>query len=59
MRHFPAEWRRENPKGASATLYSLVNDYPGSPLVPQAKESIKRLEAGEPLESAAKKKRKK
>lgn len=32
---------------ALATLQSLLKDYPGSPLVPEVKENIKRLESGE------------
>jgi len=31
---------------ASATLHSLVNDYPGSPLAPLAKKNIEILEGG-------------
>ena len=53
------ESRRANPKAASATLYSLVKDYPGSPLVPEAKAAIKKLESGQPLEPPAHPKRNK
>ena len=40
------EFKRENPDRALAMLHSLVRDYPGSPLVPQVRERITRLEAG-------------
>lgn len=53
------ESKRGNAKAASATLHALVHDYPGSPLVPQAKEGIKRVEAGQALESPTRRKRKK
>lgn len=39
------ELKRQNTDRALAILHSLLSDYPGSPLVPQAKEIIARLEA--------------
>lgn len=52
------EAKRGNAKAAAATLSALVKDYPGSPLVPQAKESLNKLAAGQPLDPPIKKHRK-
>jgi TolA-binding protein len=52
------EWKRGNAKAASATLHSLLKDYPGSPLVPEAKAGLQRLAAGEPLERPGRRVRK-
>ena len=41
------ELKRQNTDRALAILHSLLSDYPGSPLVPQAKEIVARLEAGD------------
>jgi tetratricopeptide (TPR) repeat protein len=38
------ELKGGSPDRALAILYSLKNDYPGSPLIPQVKERIKQLE---------------
>ncbi len=40
------EFSRENSDRGLAMLHSLVRDYPGSPLVPQVRERIARLEGG-------------
>ena len=52
------EQKRGKNDRASATYHSLVTDYPGSPLVPKAKEAIARLESGtaEPAKKPTKKK---
>ncbi len=42
--------RRSQLDRAAATLKSIVKDYPGSPLIPQVKEMLAKLEAGQPLE---------
>jgi PKD repeat protein len=39
------ELKSGSPDGALAILYSIKNDYPGSPLVPQVKEQIQKLES--------------
>lgn len=52
------EAKRGNAKAAAATLSSLVKDYPGSPLVPLAQQSLDRLAAGQPLDPPVKKHRK-
>jgi PKD repeat protein/predicted negative regulator of RcsB-dependent stress response len=52
------ESQRGNAKAASATLHALLKDYPGSPLVPQAREALDRLAAGKPLERLDRKPRK-
>jgi len=40
-----SELKRGKPDASLATLHALVKDYPGSPLVPAAKEQIKKLES--------------
>jgi PKD repeat protein len=52
------EAKRGNAKAAGATLAALVKDYPGSPLVPQARQSLDRLAAGQALDPPVKKHRK-
>jgi TolA-binding protein len=42
------ELKRGRTDRALATLHSLVKDYPGSPLVPEVKKTIARLESGQP-----------
>lgn len=41
------EVKRKRPDRAIATLRSLLNEYPGSPLVPEVKKTLASLEAGE------------
>ncbi len=41
------EMKRQQPDRAIATLQSLLTEYPGSPLVPDAKKMLAMLEAGE------------
>ena len=41
------EVKRQNPDRALAIWHSLLRDYPGSPLIPRAREEIARLEAGD------------
>lgn len=41
------EVKRDKIDRALATLHSLVTDYPGSPLIPQVKQRIEKLESGE------------
>lgn len=52
------ESQRGNPQAASATLHSLLKDYPGSPLVPQAREALDQLATGKLLERLDRKPRK-
>jgi tetratricopeptide (TPR) repeat protein len=40
------DWARGQPDRAIATLKDLLNKYPGSPLVPTAKELIQRIQSG-------------
>jgi len=40
------DWTRGQPDRAIATLKDLLNKYPGSPLVPTAKDMIQRIQSG-------------
>ncbi len=42
-----ADVKRNRPDRAIATLRSLLNDYPGSPLVPEIKKTLAEMEAGQ------------
>lgn len=42
-----SEYRRGRKDRAEATLHSLIKDYPGSPLVPEAEAAIESLRQGE------------